>query len=375
MRETDAKQSRSTRKAAPASKGSVASRPVVIDADTPRFRSGAVARMLRMPVATLRIWERRYRVSAAALTGAGHRLYSALDVQRLALMRQLTELGHSIGAIASLDMTGLRDVAGTHAGMVARARQAAPRPAGTCRVAVVGRALVRRLQQPRLRQRLGRPLEVVAAFASLAEVASQAEVAGLAEAAAPPTGPQVDVLLAELPGVHDDLLGELQAASRACGARGVAVLYGFGAQAAIDALAAGGVALWRQPLEDRALAASLEALFAATRGPAPGAVDPASPADPLWLSVDDVAPRRYDDATLADFAGLSSTIACECPRHVAELLVQLSRFEAYSAQCESRGPKDAALHAYLARVAGASRALFETALERIANQEGLVLPG
>jgi hypothetical protein len=27
--------------------------------DGPRYRSGAVARMVRMPVATLRIWERR----------------------------------------------------------------------------------------------------------------------------------------------------------------------------------------------------------------------------------------------------------------------------------------------------------------------------
>ena len=86
------------------------------------------------------------------------------------------------------------------------------------------------------------------------------------------------------------------------------------------------------------------------------------------------APRRYDDATLTDFAGLSSTIACECPRHVAELLMQLSHFEAYSAECENQSPADAELHAYLQRVAGASRALFESALERVAIQEGLMLP-
>ena len=55
--------------------------------------------------------------------------------------------------------------------------------------------------------------------------------------------------------------------------------------------------------------------------------------------------------------------------------MQLSNFEAYSADCESRSPEDAELHAYLQRVAGASRALFEVALERIAIQEGLMLPG
>jgi hypothetical protein len=94
----------------------------------------------------------------------------------------------------------------------------------------------------------------------------------------------------------------------------------------------------------------------------------------LWLPPGDAAPRRFDDATLTDFAGLSSTIACECPRHVVELLMQLSSFEAYSADCENLSPEDAALHAYLKRVAGASRALFESALERVAIHEGLILP-
>jgi hypothetical protein len=88
----------------------------------------------------------------------------------------------------------------------------------------------------------------------------------------------------------------------------------------------------------------------------------------------EVAPRRYDDAALTDFASLSSTIACECPRHIAELLMQLSHFEAYSADCEHQSPADASLHAYLGKVAGTARALFEAALERVAIEEGLMLP-
>ncbi|MEY8877905.1 MAG: hypothetical protein AB9M60_15445, partial [Leptothrix sp. (in: b-proteobacteria)] len=118
-----------------------------------------------------------------------------------------------------------------------------------------------------------------------------------------------------------------------------------------------GTALWLRELCERARA--------------PG-TDTAAPAGaPLAV----VPPRRYDDATLADFAGISSTIACECPRHVAELLMQLSQFEAYSAECQSRSPSDAALHAYLGQVAGSARAIFETALERVAIHEGLMLPG
>ena len=85
-------------------------------------------------------------------------------------------------------------------------------------------------------------------------------------------------------------------------------------------------------------------------------------------------PRRWDDAALADIAGLSSTIACECPRHVAEILMQLSHFEAYSAECRNRSPADAELHAYLAGVAASARAKFEEALERVALHEGLLMP-
>jgi hypothetical protein len=87
------------------------------------------------------------------------------------------------------------------------------------------------------------------------------------------------------------------------------------------------------------------------------------------------APRRYDDVTLSDIARLSSTIACECPRHVAELLMQLSHFEAYSAECSSRSRADAHLHRYLQRATATARAIFEVALERVAVHEGLLLTG
>ena len=89
-------------------------------------RSGAVARMLRMPVATLRVWERRYGLTQPGLSPGGRRLYSADDVRRLALVKQLTDLGHAIGSLAPLDMAQLQRVAALHA--QARAGHAA-RPA------------------------------------------------------------------------------------------------------------------------------------------------------------------------------------------------------------------------------------------------------
>ena len=206
-----------------------------------------------------------------------------------------------------------------------------------------------------------------------------AELGSLAAAAESPARGRADLLLLHSASLHEDKVGAVQAAAHAWSAR-AAVLYGFGTQKARDAFADAGIALLREPQDDRGLASWLDRLCTtAEPAPARGAGDEAAEdalavaLDPLAMSLREPPPRRYDDATLADFAGLSSTIACECPRHVAELLVQLSHFEAYSAECRSRSPKDAALHAYLARVAGSARALFERALERVAIEEGLML--
>ena len=62
--------------------------PVKDNADTeagPTLRRiGAVARMLHMPVATLRVWEQRYGLTQTRLSPSGQRLYATDDVQRLA---------------------------------------------------------------------------------------------------------------------------------------------------------------------------------------------------------------------------------------------------------------------------------------------------
>jgi hypothetical protein len=420
------------------------------DDAVPRYRSGAVARMLRMPVATLRIWERRYRVAAPATSPSGHRLYSAADVKRLALLRQLTALGHAIGSLAPLDVAALRQVASTHAGVLAGPRRASmmvdaipiqpteaqleldesdsgvaqgdesdsepsapvvvddeaarradepalpavPAPAlavsiaeatpaavagpqgadaaaaqtalvpvaeaadvaavgpalpvGAWRVSVVGSVLARRLEQPVLRDRLGRRPALVQVWETLDEALAALESGAVVPA---------EALLLQCATLRAADLARLQALAQASGARRVHVLYGFATSALSTAFESAGLLLLRAPQDDRALASWLQASCS-----------------PLPLPLV-VAPRRWDDAALADFAGLSTTISCECPRHVAELLMQLSSFEAYSAECAHRDPADAALHGYLGQVAGTARALFEQALERLAVQDGLVLPG
>jgi DNA-binding transcriptional MerR regulator len=327
----------------------------------PRYRAGAVSRMVRMPVATLRIWERRFQLTPKAATSSSHRLYSAADVKRIALLKQLTDMGHSISTIAALGIEELRQVAATHVSTVAGSEQSlTPRPA-PWRVVVVGDGLAHRLQRPSVARRLGRALHIGGPFASLKQA-----VETLA-------GEQVDALLLQASGLHEGLLAELQAAATALGARRVAVLYSFSAELVCKAFTVANVALLHEPQTDLALADWLHGLCVDLQGKqTSGSATSSAAADPVTGAMKPIAPRRYDDAALAEFAGLLTTIACECPHHVVILLEQLSHFESYSAQCEHLSPADASMHAFLQHTAGSARQLFETALERLIIHEGLM---
>jgi DNA-binding transcriptional MerR regulator len=78
---------------------------------TPLMRSGTVARLAGIPAATLRVWERRYAVVSPPKTGTGQRLYTTEDLQRLRLLRQLTQRGHCIGIIANQSLVQLQALA------------------------------------------------------------------------------------------------------------------------------------------------------------------------------------------------------------------------------------------------------------------------
>ena len=331
------------------------------EGDASLYRSGAVAQMLRMPVATLRVWERRYGLTQPALSPGGQRLYSASDVRRLAVVKQLTDLGHAIGSLAVLDLLQLQSVAATHADALVATQKVMPPdatplpPARPWRLAVIGTALGSRLQRPALLRRIGRPVALLGPYEDIAQAAAALQ------------GAAVDALLAHEPQLHEGWLAVIEAAAPALAGVPRAVLYGFAADPVCDALAAAGTALLREPQPDAVVAQWLHSLSSVAA--------PAQPrAGKRGRSNEPVPPRRWNDAALVEFAGLSSTIACECPRHLAELLVQLSHFEAYSADCAHRNTADAEIHAYLRRVASGSRACFEAALEHVALHEGLSLP-
>ena len=336
---------------------------ISVSSEQPRYRSGAVARMVGIPVSTLRIWERRYQVVGPTLTDSGHRLYTGVDVERLMLIRQLIGLGHAVGTVARLPDTELQQIADARAAL-ATPVAARPQPA---RLAMLGLGLPRRLGALALRRS--------GTWADLASAEAELQ-AGPAEAGAAPV--RADLLVAEMATLQPAAADRLLTLKARLGAQRVLVVYGFGAEVAAQRLRDAGCRLHRAPLADAELRGLVDELLAGLDAAKQASVPAisASVAVPVGLPpvTADPPARRFDEAGLAQLAGASNGVACECPRHLADLVLQLGAFETYSAECQHSSPADASLHRQLQRVAGTARALLEAALVQVAEAEGLSLP-
>jgi DNA-binding transcriptional MerR regulator len=316
--------------------------PEVADGSLPQYRSGVAARLAGLPVETLRVWERRYGISDTGRSAHGQRLYSDAQVRRLRLIKQLVDQGHPIGALAKLDLEKLGSLAVV---------PAAHAPSGPVRVALVGPAMAQRLagggREMLALDIVGNCRELDGALAALSGVGAQ-------------------VLVLEIAELDDSAVPAIAALREALGVAAV-VLYRFCASATIRQLRAHGCLVARAPTD----AAEIVLLCQAALSAAPAR---AAPLQAAKQRLGAPAPRRFDDQALALLAASSTSVVCECPRHLSEILLMLNSFERYSEQCASRNAADALLHEQLNHAAGSARVLMEVALERLARAEGLPLP-
>jgi DNA-binding transcriptional MerR regulator len=326
--------------------------PSFFDGGMPQanVRSGEAARLAQMPVARLRLWERRYEVVGPQKTKTGQRLYSENDIRRLALINGLVNRGHAIGAIARLECKQLELLNARNA-QTTQSKPASAPSALSFRLIVVGENLERRLSDT----------SSAVAPHGIGESCAYPDMATARQDAAT-TGGKVNILLVRVPSLHDEHAAEVLALGDVYRAGAMAVVYGFGKDSAAESLRHAGVRLYREPDSRSEMRQMLSDLCrtAAIAHHDGGAIP--------WSR----AARRYDDEALEGIAASSSAIACECPRHLVEIVAQLSAFEAYSDECTSRSAQDEALHRFLGDTANRARTLIESALARVVREEGLL---
>jgi DNA-binding transcriptional MerR regulator len=318
----------------------------MVDGSQPGFPIGVVCRLTGVAQETLRAWERRYGLVKPDRAGGRNRLYSRDEIRRIALVKALVDAGHAVGSIAALDdrqLEALKEATGSPVREPVVAAEAVA-AVGAAPVVVVGQALAARV----LREPRPPGLEGAVGVAAPEALREGQAVGG--------------VLVIDMPTLHPGAADVVARLMSRAGALGAVVVHAFAAREAMAAVEALGVVCIRGPVEPvalgRACASVVEAgAVPAREGLAAGGV------------------RRFTPEQLAAIVALRPSIACECPRHLADLISSLVAFERYSGECEHRSPADAHIHRELQRMAAAARGLVEAGLERVLAFEGVVLEG
>jgi len=321
------------------------------DQKMPLYKIGVVSMRSGVPAPTLRVWEARHGTFEPIKTQGQHRLYSDDDVLRATLLKRLIDQGHAISNIARLATPALNAL------LLEQNTERRPlmQPGygdDAVMVAIVGLALASRVESKKF------TLTFQSNRVKVSDVFTDVGQALASEFQQAP-----DILLVKLNSLHATTPLDLHTIAAHCGAAQVIVLYNFGPEHVVESIKSAGMLARREPVSD----AELSELIQAAR---PGPTQPHT--GPVPLATQN-RPRQYSEETLVRVAAMTSTVACECPRHVAEILSQLASFEQYSTECSNQSKEDAHLHAHLNLVAGSARALFERALEVIADHEGIEL--
>lgn len=314
-----------------------------------RYGIGAVARLTGLTDHTIRVWERRYGAVVAERVANGRRIYKPSDVEKLGLLKRLTDRGDSIGQIAASSIEELRDRARDMSDM-----SAAPEPERIA-TAVLGDFLPGALRNCKYSLA---PVDV-----QMADDSPERFMADLQRH-------NIDVVVMECPVLDGAALNQLSDYMKRSGASRGVVVYGFGRARNVDRSRDLDVVALRAP----ANVDDVRAAILRTYAPGPIVADSKPQSDNVpqeWRFDGPVASRRFSRQQLAMLAQTSTSIDCECPHHLAQLVSDLSAFEIYSANCASRDEEDAALHSYLHRTTAEARALIEVALEKVADAEGI----
>ena len=302
-----------------------------------QYAIGVVARRTQTHPETIRVWERRYELIVPGRSETGRRLYSENDIAKLTLVKRLTELGHSVSSLAKLSTDELRDRLNAS---LASEPSKYTEQLSKLRVVFANDALRLRLSRDLL---IHEDITVVDfPNKNLFSVMEQ----------------RADIVIVDLVTLNEESLSDVRHYLSDTGCESALVIFNYGTKKFILELENAGVVCLKGSV------ASAE-IYRACRS-----IKPTLPISRPALNQTVTSPR-FTNAQLSRVAALTSKIACECPNHLAELIINLTAFEKYSSECANRNEEDVQLHSQLNQAAGASRLILEESLVRLMEIEGI----
>jgi len=302
-----------------------------------QYAIGVVARRTQTHPETIRLWERRYELIVPGRSETGRRLYSENDIAKLTLVKRLTELGHSVSSLAKLSIDELRDR--LNASLASEPNKYTEK-LSTLRVVFANDAL---------RLRLSREL-LIHEDITVVDFPNK-NASSVME-------PRADIVIVDLVTLNEESLSDVRHYLLEAGCESALVVFNYGTKKSIQQLEAAGVVC----LKGSVAAAEI---YRACRS-----IQPTSSTVRATPNQKVTSPR-FTNEQLSRIAALTSKIACECPNHLAELIINLTAFEKYSSECANRNEEDAQLHSQLNQAAGASRLILEDSLIRLMEIEGI----
>lgn len=305
------------------------------------YSIGAVAKLTGLSVHNLRVWEKRHQAVTTERTDSGRRLYSETALQRLQLLKRCVDQGLAISTLAHLSERELEESLATFAGSPSRT---AARP--LLQVCVVGNEMAQAVEQ------------VLQGGFGLDQVTCYAHAQALQAADVRVTP---DLLVIDQPSLSATDAKPLGNLFKRINARANVLVYRYSRQQDVAYLRSLGVQTLKAPFDRNDLGQLLQRLLTA-------------PSSQPALYVSKQAPeRRYSDLALQKAANMSSSIDCECPHHLAEIIKELLAFETYSSQCQSKDKAGEDLHRQIYLRTAQARAIMEELLQSVLEQEGIDL--
>ena len=322
------------------------------------YKIGAVSKITGIGTETLRAWERRYKAVVPKRSESGDRVYDAENLSKLFMLKNLVDVGNSIGTIAHLSLSELK-VKWENSNQAANSMKWAevdnfqPREFSRtqkCRVLLLGEEF---------------PLRVLDGMSDFEGIEVVEQPMGLDEWAESKDDNPIHVVIIERPTINSDTREYISQILKRTGAWHVIALYGFGSQSEINKLQSPQVSAIRSSIDVYELARLCvdrvggDSKFVTTT--AVGTV----------YMEESIPTRRYSSKQLESLSRFPSSIQCECPQHISDLIKNLVAFEIYSAECENKNDDDARLHSFLHATTAQSRAILEDALAHLLKYENI----